>query len=142
MIIKRERQPPFSVGISIVTHVFVNISVVLLLKQKSKIFFALISSKSFSLLFSFQLLLPPLLNLITTLYQSLSLLSPLKIFLLISCGQTIHYGDLKRIVDQDTLQKYDRFALLACLKNDPTTRWCPNPECEMAYTGLESSSYF
>jgi len=52
-----------------------------------------------------------------------------------SCDQSVQYSDLRRILDANNLEKFERFAVLSCLKSDETTRWCPNPQCENVYIG-------
>mmetsp|Transcript_31070 Transcript_31070/g.87078 ORF Transcript_31070/g.87078 Transcript_31070/m.87078 type:complete len:517 (+) Transcript_31070:69-1619(+) len=51
------------------------------------------------------------------------------------CGQPVQYGDMKAVLSAEVLEKYDRFAVLACLKHDSTARWCPNPQCENVSVG-------
>ena len=47
----------------------------------------------------------------------------------------MQYGDLKAVLSRELLEKYDRFAVIACLRADNTTRWCPHPGCENVYVG-------
>lgn len=42
-----------------------------------------------------------------------------------SCGEHVTENELKKVLDPVMMEKYERFSLLAFLKNEPNAHWCP-----------------
>jgi IBR domain, a half RING-finger domain/Zinc finger, C3HC4 type (RING finger) len=51
-----------------------------------------------------------------------------------SCTTALGYEQIKGAVEADVFERYERFSLMALLKADPLTRFCPVPGCECAMT--------
>lgn len=45
------------------------------------------------------------------------------------CETEVDIEDIRFLCDYDTVAKYERFVVIASLKADPNTRWCPGPNC-------------
>ena len=42
-----------------------------------------------------------------------------------SCDEFVQDKDLRRILDEETMKKYEHFCFLAYIKNEPNSHWCP-----------------
>eukprot|EP01113_Clastostelium_recurvatum_P019021 TRINITY_DN2242_c0_g1_i4.p1 TRINITY_DN2242_c0_g1~~TRINITY_DN2242_c0_g1_i4.p1 ORF type:complete len:611 (+),score=200.91 TRINITY_DN2242_c0_g1_i4:90-1922(+) len=51
------------------------------------------------------------------------------------CKTEVTPYDVQRLVKPSVFGKFERFTVLASLKADPNTRWCPRPGCETAMKG-------
>uniref|UniRef100_A0A7S4NX23 RBR-type E3 ubiquitin transferase n=1 Tax=Paramoeba aestuarina TaxID=180227 RepID=A0A7S4NX23_9EUKA len=49
------------------------------------------------------------------------------------CRKVISRDDMRSIVGEKTLEKYDRFVVLSLLRKEQSTRWCP--KCEAPFSG-------
>lgn len=52
-----------------------------------------------------------------------------------SCDAEVNIIDLYSVLEQTTLDKYERFLVLASLRADPNVRWCPRLSCSAAIKG-------
>ena len=59
-----------------------------------------------------------------------------------NCGAVLTQPEIQALVLPETFEKYLHFALLAVVKLDPTTRWCPQPTCSalLSVTALDADS--
>jgi len=56
------------------------------------------------------------------------------------CDTLVPDHEIRKLVDDETMQKYERFCLLSFLNTDPNAHWCPYKDCEnvmMAEPGQE-----
>lgn len=51
------------------------------------------------------------------------------------CEAEINITDIYKICDEKTLEKYERFIVLASLRADPDVRWCPMQNCSSPIKG-------
>jgi len=51
------------------------------------------------------------------------------------CKKPLEYHEIKQVINEEVFVKYERFALIEALKQDPNTRWCPKPGCENVMIG-------
>jgi len=56
------------------------------------------------------------------------------------CEEDVNILDIYTICSQDTLDKYERFIILATLRADPNVRWCPMPNCSAPIKGPPTDS--
>ena len=50
----------------------------------------------------------------------------------VGCNHSISYEEVKHVVDENTMLKYEDFLLRATLGDDPDCCWCPRAGCKMA----------
>lgn len=48
------------------------------------------------------------------------------------CETQVQFEDIQGVMDREWCEKFQDFALLAFMRLDPTTRWCPKPNCNTA----------
>lgn len=51
------------------------------------------------------------------------------------CNHPLAEDEVRALVNEDTFRRYQQFYLLACLRKDPTVRWCPKIGCETPIQG-------
>lgn len=50
------------------------------------------------------------------------------------CKTEVHPGDMEAVMDHEWVEKFEDFALLAMLRLDVNTRWCPKVNCGASIT--------
>jgi len=51
------------------------------------------------------------------------------------CDTEIDVGDILALCNAETIEKFDKFSVLAALRADPNVRWCPISQCSSPIQG-------